>query len=150
MNTESQKPINQDGAILYKHLDSNLFSIATKDKDTGDVFVYSIEGNTGRVVHQFTEKRVSHEHPVLLLQIENVIELSFVRQTSLGVPQQQIQTVEIYQQQTEREQDVVSLLKTLWTTGATMDEKTGELPQIIQQSYVLPFFVKFMSVTRTA
>ena len=73
-----------DGVILYKYLESPLFAIASrreievKGGISNELVVYIIEGSTGRVIHQFYEKKVLFDYPIRMVLDENSLVLTFV------------------------------------------------------------------------
>jgi len=96
----SQRAANLNGGILFKYLEPSLFAIATKSnhassKNNG-LFVYIIEGTTGRIVHQFYEVDVIFDKPINLLFEENTMILTFQRSGKFGGGTQQIQAVNLY------------------------------------------------------
>lgn len=54
-----------EGTLLYKYADSNMFSVITSKKsDPTTITAFIINGVTGRIIHQFTEINVSRDHAI--------------------------------------------------------------------------------------
>lgn len=146
----SQKATNLNGAILYKYLEPSLFAIATIPTEgsatPNSLAVYIIEGTTGRIVHQFLEKNVLLEKPVNLLLDENFLVLAFQRMGKMGEGIQQVQTVDLYEQNIRyNARDVI----VDYISGKNSSSLFGEMPIVVQQAYVFPYFIKGLGVTRT-
>ena len=146
----SQKATNLNGGILFKYLEPSLFAIATKsthasEKNNG-LFVYIIEGTTGRIVHQFYEVDVILEQPINLIFDENTLVLTFQRSGKFGEGIQQIQTVNLYEQNIRHNvRDVI----VDYVKGVNSTDLHGEMPIILQQAYIFPEVIKSMGITRT-
>lgn len=69
--------------IIYKHLDSNIFALATISKDTvgnvAELYVYLINGVNGKILHKYFEKNVRLDLSIDFVLSENIFILSFQR-----------------------------------------------------------------------
>jgi hypothetical protein len=70
--------------IIYKHLDSNVFCLITRSKDTSldggnEVIVYLINGVSGRVLHRYVERKVRLDLPFDIVLSENMFVFAFQR-----------------------------------------------------------------------
>ncbi len=85
--------------IIYKHLDSNVFALATVNKNSeNQLFVYLINGISGKVLHRYLEKRVRLDLTVDFVLSENLFILAFQRQDITGLSHQEITVTELYSQ----------------------------------------------------
>lgn len=146
-----QKMTNLNGAILFKYLESSLFAIATTPTEwpgyENTVFVYIIEGSTGRIVHQFFEKNVITDKPINMLLDENMLIFTFQRIGKFGEGIQQIQSVNLYEQTIKQSpRDVI----VDYISGKTSQTVYGEMPTAIQQAYVFQHQIKSIGISRTA
>jgi hypothetical protein len=72
--------------IIYKHLDSNVFALATVNKKSeNQLFVYLINGISGKILHRYLEKRVRLDLTVDFVLSENLFILAFQRQDVTGL-----------------------------------------------------------------
>ncbi|CAI2383184.1 unnamed protein product [Moneuplotes crassus] len=146
----SQRASNLNGGILFKYLEPSLFAIATKstyasEKSNG-LFIYIIEGTTGRIVHQFYEINVNHEVPINLLFDENALILTYERIGKFGEGVQQIQTVNLFEQNIRHNvRDVI----VDYVKGVNSTDMYGEMPIILQQAFIFPETIKGLGISRT-
>ncbi len=67
--------------IIYKHLDSNVFALATVDKNldgnVAELYVYLINGVSGKIIHKYLEKNVRLDLSIDFVLSENLFILSF-------------------------------------------------------------------------
>ena len=145
-----QKMANLNGSILFKYLEPSLFAIATSPIDwpgyENTVFVYVIEGSTGRIVHQFYEKNVLIDKPINLLLDENMLVFTFQRIGKFGEGIQQIQSVNFYEQTIKQSpKDVI----VDYISGKNSQSTAGEMPTVIQQAYVFQHAIKKIGISRT-
>lgn len=67
--------------IIYKHLDSNVFTLATvsshSEGNTADLNVYLINGVSGKVLHKYYEKNVRIDLHIEFVLSEHVYILAF-------------------------------------------------------------------------
>lgn len=85
--------------IIYKHLDSNVFALATVNKNSeNQLFVYLINGISGKVLHRYLEKRVRLDLTIDFVLSENLFILAFQRQDVTGLSHQEITVTELYSQ----------------------------------------------------
>lgn len=111
------------------------------------MFVYIIEGSTGRIVHQFFEKNVITDKPINMLLDENMLIFTFQRIGKFGEGIQQIQSVNLYEQTIKQSpRDVI----VDYISGKTSQTVYGEMPTAIQQAYVFQHQIKSIGISRTA
>lgn len=111
------------------------------------MFVYIIEGSTGRIVHQFYEKNVITDKPINMLLDENMLIVTFQRIGKFGEGIQQIQSVNLYEQAIKQSpKDVI----VDYISGKTSQNVHGEMPTAIQQAYVFQHAIKSIGISRTA
>jgi len=144
--------------IIYKHLDSNLFALATVSKETegdvADLYVYLINGVSGKVIHKYFEKNVRLNLPIDFVLSENLFILSFQRQ-DMGtlLTHQELTVTELFSQR--QEDNTKKLLMEFYTRGEErllqreFSSFLIDQPVVVQESYVLPFTVKAMALTQT-
>ena len=142
-----QQATNLNGAILYKYLEPSLFALAmTTQHSSNDLYIYLIEGSTGRVVHQFYERNVLLTRPVNLILDENSLIISFQRMGKLGEGTQQFQSISFYEQDIKfSARDVI----VDYITGKNSSKLYGEMPIVVQNAYTFQYSVKSIGITRT-
>lgn len=144
----AHKGINLNGAILFKYLEPTLFALATAPTNgNNEMFIYIIEGSTGRVVHQSYERNVLLNKPITLMLDENSLIASFQRIGKLGEGVQQFQSISFY------EQDIKFSARDIivdYITGKNMTQIYGEMPIVVQNAYIFQQPVKSFGVTNTA
>jgi hypothetical protein len=87
--------------IIYKHLDSNIFALATAShgqNNTADLTVYLVNGVSGKVLHRYLEKMVRIDLPIDFALSENLFVLAFQRATNLAgdLSHQELTVTELY------------------------------------------------------
>lgn len=104
--------------IIYKYLDSNLFSVVTLCPETNILSVYIINGVSGKIVYKFKETGVAATESIDMFLSENYFLLAFKRasKTSGGLPIQELSVTEFYQ--AHQDDDTVKLLKDLYVNKA--------------------------------
>ena len=144
--------------IIYKHLESNIFALATVGKhvdgNVADLFVYLINGVTGKVLHRYFEKNVRLDLSIDFVLSENLFILSFQRfDWGTLLTQQELTVTELYSQR--QEDNSKKLLMEYYTKGAErlmlneFSSFVSDQPVVIQETYVLPFTVKALQLTQT-
>lgn len=141
--------------LIYKYLDSNLFSISTFNSDSNTLTVYIINGVSGKIVYKFQESNVTPGEPIDMYLSENFFVLAFKRSsTSYGaLPQQEISVTEFFQ--SREESDTVKMLKDFYINKAErlIQKKFSsfelESPVVIQESYLLTVDVKKIALTQS-
>lgn len=138
--------------IIYKHLDSNVFALATYSQDSiNELFVYLINGISGKVIHRYLEKRVRLDLTIDFVLSEHLFILAFQRQDINGLSHQEITVTELYSQR--QEANTKSLLMEYYSRGEDrllqkhFSSFLVDQPVIVQESYVLPFTIKALSLT---
>ena len=84
--------------LIYKYLDTNLFSISTYNSDSNTLTVYIINGVSGKIVYKFQESNVTPGEPIDMYLSENYFVLTFKRSSSSygALPQQEISVTEFF------------------------------------------------------
>lgn len=144
--------------MFYKYLDTNMFSVVTAAaNDPSTITIYLINGVTGRIIYQFQEQNVSPSpsHTIASLFNEQYFALSFMRQNpQTGISQQELTVVELYDK--KQEQDTQQLITDYFKgdpriTASTFSSFAQESePEVVMETYILPFGVKAMALTETA
>lgn len=65
--------------IIYKHLDSNVFALATVQKGSQDVIITLVNGISGKIIHRFAESNVRLDLPLDFVLSEHLFVLAFQR-----------------------------------------------------------------------
>jgi len=148
----------QTGELLYKYLDQNMFAVMmAQADDPTELTVMLINAVTGRIIHQFSESDVSNSkaHPVSTLFTENYFAISFMRlNLASGLTQQELTVVQLYQK--KQENDTAKLLSEyFWGGESSLNAATyssfalESQPEVLSETYILPFGVKAMAMTET-
>ena len=143
--------------IIYKHLDSNVFTLATAlkgDNAQNELIVYLINGISGKILHRYQEKRVRLDLIVDFVLSEHLFILAFQRQeAATGLSHQEITVTELYSQR--QEANTKNLLMEYYSKGEDrllqkhFSSFLVDQPVIVQESYVLPFNIKALALTQT-
>mmetsp|Transcript_34527 Transcript_34527/g.25620 ORF Transcript_34527/g.25620 Transcript_34527/m.25620 type:complete len:149 (-) Transcript_34527:500-946(-) len=136
--------------IIFKFIESNGFALVTVRDE--DVVVRVVNGVSGRVIYQYFEKRVDLKHEVDVAFSEHYLVLSFVRIAPSGLNQQEITVTELYEQR--QESDTKKLLTEYYKGEERFYEHeyssfAHDNPEVAQETYILPFFVKAIVLTQT-
>ena len=131
--------------------------ISSPMDDPTELTIQIINAVTGRVVHQFKESEISPSsaHPVSCLFTENYFALSFMRLNLVsGLAQQELTVVQLYQK--KQENDTVKLLNEYFfgknstiTTDTFSSFSLESKPEVVSETYILPFGVKAIAMTDT-
>lgn len=69
-----------DGVLLYKYLDSNMFTVTTQSTDDLSTYtVMFVNGITGSIIHQQQIDNVSPQHNFATVMAENFFAATFQR-----------------------------------------------------------------------
>ncbi len=73
----------EEGSLLYKYLDSNMFAVTTKNLDDASTLTLMlVNGVTGSVIHQSKISNVSPNHAYSTVFTENFFAAAFQRRNS--------------------------------------------------------------------
>lgn len=71
--------------IIYKHLDTNVFALATTittENEQKDLVIYLVNGVSGKVIHRYLEKNVRIDLSLDIVLSEHLYVVAFQRQQS--------------------------------------------------------------------
>lgn len=99
--------------IIYKHIDSNVFALATSLPED-QLVVYLINGVSGKVLHRYLERNVRLDQAINMVLSEHIVVVAFQRQGQ-SLSQQEITVTELYSQR--QEDNTKKLLMEYYTKG---------------------------------
>jgi hypothetical protein len=90
----------EEGTLLYKYLDSNMFAVTTKNlDDPSTLTLMLVNGVTGSIIHQSKINNVSPNHAYSTVFTENFFAAAFQRRNiNTGLSQQELTVVELFSQ----------------------------------------------------
>jgi hypothetical protein len=96
-------------------LDSNVFALATVQKDSQEVIISLINGVSGKITHRFVENNVRLDLPLDFALSENIFVVAFQRQLGNGLTHQELTVTELYSP--KQEDNTKKLLMEYYTRG---------------------------------